>query len=43
MAIQRIVDQDGIPPMDGGKRVPLGISLAPAHDFAPQHVTVGAT
>jgi hypothetical protein len=29
MAIQRIIDNEGLPP-PGGKRVPLGIALQPA-------------
>jgi NADH-quinone oxidoreductase subunit B len=37
MAIQRIVDEDGIPPA-GGKRVPLGIVVEPTHAPRPQPV-----
>ena len=45
MAIQRIVDQEGEPPMDGGKRVPLNIAIEPTHSVQPQPVplTVGQT
>ena len=45
MAIQRIIDQDGIPPPGpGGKRVPLGIALQPTHAVRAQPVglTVGS-
>ncbi len=44
MAIQRIIDNDGIPPTIGGKRAPLGIALAqPTHEVSPQpaRLTVG--
>jgi NADH-quinone oxidoreductase subunit B len=43
MAIQRMIDQDGMPP-PGGKRVPLGIALQPSYIPKPQPVglTVGA-
>lgn len=41
MAIQRIIDQDGIPPRGpGGKRVPLGIAVQPTHQTTPQPVGV---
>ncbi len=41
MAIQRIIDQDGIPPKGpGGKRVPLGIAVQPTHQATPQPVGV---
>src|SRR5690349_12515885 len=42
MAIQRIVERDGMPPR-GGKRVPLQLSLEPTHTLRPQPVplTVG--
>ncbi|MFG0247602.1 MAG: NADH-quinone oxidoreductase subunit B [Phycisphaeraceae bacterium JB051] len=42
MAIQRVIDEDGLPPQ-GGKRRPLQIALQPTHDVAPQPVplTVG--
>jgi NADH-quinone oxidoreductase subunit B len=43
MAIQRMIDQEGLPP-PGGKRVPLGISVQPSYVPRPQPVglTVGA-
>jgi hypothetical protein len=44
MAIQRIIDQDGIPPTGpDGKRAPLGVVLEPTHAVRPQPVglTVG--
>ena len=42
MAIQRIVDQDGIPPKGpDGKRIPLGLVVEPTHDVKPQPVAVG--
>ena len=43
MAIQRIIDQDGMPP-PGGKRAPLGITVQPSYVPRPQPVglTVGA-
>jgi NADH-quinone oxidoreductase subunit B len=41
MAIQRIIDQDGIPPMQGGKRVGLGLALQPTHAVRPQPVGLG--
>ncbi|MFI4915321.1 MAG: NADH-quinone oxidoreductase subunit B [Phycisphaerales bacterium JB060] len=41
MAIQRVIDQDGIPPKGpGGKRVPLGIAVQPTHNSTPQPVGV---
>ncbi len=40
MAIQRIIDRDGMPP-PGGKRVPLGIAVAPTHAVRPQPVPLG--
>ena len=41
MAIQRIIDQDGIPPKGpGGRRVPLGIAVQPTHQNTPQPVGV---
>jgi NADH-quinone oxidoreductase subunit B len=41
MAIQRIIDQDGIPPKGpGGRRVPLGIAVQPTHQSTPQPVGV---
>jgi len=44
MAIQRHIDQEGIPPQ-GGLRAPLGIAIEPTHAVTPQPagVTVGAT
>ncbi|MEX2217957.1 MAG: NADH-quinone oxidoreductase subunit NuoB [Phycisphaerales bacterium] len=46
MAIQRIIDREGLPPPPppGGKRVPLGIALQPGYVPRPQPVglTVGA-
>ncbi len=39
MAIQRIIDQEGMPP-SGGKRVPLAIALRPTHAVRPQPVGV---
>ncbi len=42
MAIQRIIDEDGIPPKGpDGKRVPLGIALQPNHAVRPQPVPLG--
>jgi NADH-quinone oxidoreductase subunit B len=42
MAIQRIIDEEGIPPVGpGGRRVPLGIALQPTHSPRPQPVGVG--
>ena len=42
MAIQRIIDEDRIPPAGpGGKRAPLGIAIEPSHAPAPQPVGVG--
>ncbi|HZW05622.1 MAG TPA: NADH-quinone oxidoreductase subunit B, partial [Phycisphaerales bacterium] len=43
MAIQRIIDNEGIPPrFQGGKRVGLGIALQPAtHEVRPQPVGLG--
>ena len=42
MAIQRHIDQEGLPP-PGGKRVPLGLTVEPTHVVRPQPVglTVG--
>jgi NADH-quinone oxidoreductase subunit B len=41
MAIQRIIDQDGIPPTPpGGKRAPLGIAL-PERAYAPRPQPIG--
>jgi NADH-quinone oxidoreductase subunit B len=39
MAIQRHIDQEGLPPT-GGKRVPLGLVLEPTHVPRPQPVGV---
>ena len=38
MAIQRHIDEDGMPPMQNGKRVPLGIAVQPTHSVMPQPV-----
>lgn len=39
MAIQRIIDEDGIPPKGpDGKRAPLGIAIQPNHVPSPQPV-----
>ncbi|MGD9690651.1 MAG: NADH-quinone oxidoreductase subunit B [Phycisphaerales bacterium] len=44
MAIQRHIDQEGLPPPGGGgKRVPLGLVVEPSHQVRPQPVTVGAS
>lgn len=41
MAIQRIIDEDGIPPKGpDGKRVPLGLAVQPTHALRPQPVDV---
>jgi len=37
MAIQRLIDQDGLPP-PGGKRVPLSLAVQPSHAVRPQPV-----
>ncbi|MBI1368602.1 MAG: NADH-quinone oxidoreductase subunit B [Planctomycetes bacterium] len=44
MTLQRIVDEDGLPPR-GGKRRPLQIAIQPTHEVRPQPVplTVGTT
>jgi NADH-quinone oxidoreductase subunit B len=44
MAIQRIIDNEGIPP-GGGPQRPLQIAIEPTHHVLPQPVslTVGAT
>ena len=44
MAIQKIIDRDGLPPA-GSKRRPLGVAVDPTHDVQPQPVplTVGQT
>lgn len=42
MAIQRVIDQEGIPPrIQGGKRVALGLSVAPNYQPRPQPVALG--
>ena len=42
MAIQWIIDEDGIPPRGpDGKRVPLDIAIQPTHEVAPQPVRLG--
>jgi NADH-quinone oxidoreductase subunit B len=41
MAIQRHIDSEGMPPMSGGKRAPLGIALQPNHNVKPQPVNLG--
>lgn len=40
MAIQRHIDREGLPP-PGGKRVPLGVTVAPNYTPRPQPVGVG--
>ncbi len=41
MAIQRIIDEDGIPPSGpDGRRIPLGLSVLPNHPVAAQPVGV---
>ena len=41
MAIQRIIDEDGIPPKGpDGRRIPLGIAVQPNHQNTPQPVGV---
>jgi hypothetical protein len=42
MAIQRIVDNEGIPPRGpDGKRLPLNIALQPTHPVRPQPIPLG--
>ncbi len=42
MAIQRIVDRDGIPPKGpDGHRIPLGLAVEPTHTLRPQPVPLG--
>lgn len=43
MAIQRYIETEGMPPMQGGKRVGLGLAVQPNHAPKPQPVglTVG--
>ncbi len=44
MAIQRHIDEQGLPPSGpGGRRVPLGIAVQPTHIQTPQPVGVGRT
>ena len=45
MTIQKIIDEDGIPPMHGGHRRPLNIAIEPSHAVRPQPVplTVGSS
>ncbi len=39
MAIQRIIDEEGMPPKGpDGRRVPLGIAIEPTHRVSPQPV-----
>jgi NADH-quinone oxidoreductase subunit B len=41
MAIQRIIDEDRIPPKGpDGKRIPLGVAVQPTHSVTPQPVGV---
>jgi hypothetical protein len=40
MAIQRHIDQEGMPPK-GGKRMPLGIAVSPSHAVRPQPIPLG--
>ena len=41
MAIQRIIDEDRIPPKGpDGKRIPLGVAVQPTHTVTPQPVGV---
>lgn len=41
MAIQRIIDNDQIPPKGpDGKRMPLGITVAPTHQVRPQPIQI---
>ncbi len=41
MAIQRIIDEDRIPPKGpDGKRIPLGVAVQPTHAVTPQPVGV---
>lgn len=43
MAIQRIIDRDGIPPTGpNGKRLPLNIALQPTHAVRPQPLGISA-
>ncbi len=38
MAIQKHIEQEGIPPMKGGKRLPLGVVVEPTHSVGAQPV-----
>jgi NADH-quinone oxidoreductase subunit B len=38
MAIQRHIDTEGMPPMQGGKRAGLGLAVQPTHAVRPQPV-----
>ena len=41
MAIQRIIDNDGIPPKGpDGKRIPLNLAIQPTHHVQPQPVPI---
>ncbi|MCA9288417.1 MAG: NADH-quinone oxidoreductase subunit B, partial [Phycisphaerales bacterium] len=41
MAIQRIIDSDGIPPKGpDGRRLPLNIAIEPTHRVRPQPIGV---
>lgn len=41
MAIQRKIDEDGMPPKGpDGKRIPLGLTVQPTHKVAPQPIGV---
>jgi NADH-quinone oxidoreductase subunit B len=41
MAIQRHIDEEGLPPA-GGKRAPLGITIQPTHVVRPQPLGISA-
>ncbi|MFT5424008.1 MAG: NADH-quinone oxidoreductase subunit B [Phycisphaerales bacterium] len=44
MAIQRIIDEDGMPPRGpDGRRIPLGIAVQPNHATKPQPVGVSVS
>ncbi len=44
MAIQRIIDDEGMPPRGpDGKRIPLGITVSPNHEVRPQPMGVGVS
>ena len=43
MAIQRMIDEHGIPPKGpDGKRVPLNLALQPTHNVRPQPIAISA-